>query len=194
MDAKARAERLKHWAERGLTLLNVAAMFVPGLDAVMLAVGAAQVMASIFHGFEAWSEADNAEAVAQVESLLVNLGGVIVIAGAAKVAKASGFVDWMQSIWVDGEQRLWHPQLEQYRSPVALPEGLLPDAEGILDHDARHFIKLADHLHEVTRDAEGHWRIVHPHDPQAYQPRIEGNGKGPGECSTNAHRTGAASH
>ncbi|MDF9619368.1 NEL-type E3 ubiquitin ligase domain-containing protein [Pseudomonas entomophila] len=178
MDAKARAERLAHWAERGLTLLNVAAVFVPGLDAVMLAVNAAQVMASIFHGFEAWSEGNNAEAVAQVESLLVNLGSVIVIAGAAKLAKASGFVDWMNSIWVDGEQRLWHPQLEQYRSPVALPEGLLPDAEGILAHDGRHFIELGDDVHEVARDAEGHWRIVHPNDPQAYQPRIEGNGKG----------------
>ncbi|QVM89234.1 hypothetical protein JYG34_14450 [Pseudomonas entomophila] len=177
-DAKARAERLGHWAERGLTLLNVAAMFVPGLDAVMLAVGAAQVMASIFHGFDAWSEGNNAEAVAQVESLLVGLGGVIVIAGAAKVAKASGFVDSMDSIWVDGEQRLWHPQLEQYRSSVALPEGLPPDAEGILDHDARHFIELVDDVYEVARDAEGHWRVVHPNDPQAYQPRIEGNGKG----------------
>ncbi|CAK15779.1 dermonecrotic toxin domain-containing protein [Pseudomonas entomophila] len=178
MDAKARAERLEHWAERGLTLLNVAAMFVPGLDAVMLAVGAAQVMASIFHGFEAWSEGDNAEAVTQVESLLVNLGSVIAIAGVAKLAKASGFVDWMDSIWLDGEERLWHPNLEQYRSPVELPADLQPDDEGILNHGARHFIERGNDLHEVAKDAQGHWRIVHPNDPQAYRPRLEGYGDG----------------
>lgn len=178
MDAKARAERLNHWAEAGLTLLNVAAMFVPGLDAVMLAVGAAQVMASIFHGFEAWSEGDNAEAVAQVESLLVNLGSVIAIAGVTKLVKASGFIDGMASIRLDGEERLWHPSLDQYRSPVELPADLQPDEEGILNHDGRHFIERGSDIHEVVQDAEGHWRIVHPDDPQAYRPRIEGYGDG----------------
>jgi len=178
IDARARRERLALWGERGLTLLGVAAMFVPGLDVAMLAVGAGQVMASIFHGFEAWSEGDNAEAVNQVESLLINLGSVVAIAGVAKLANASGFVDGMQSVWLDGEERLWHPQLEQYRSPVELPTDLQPDEQGIFRHDDRHFIDLDNTLHEIRQDPEGHWRVVHPANPRAYQPRLHGNGSG----------------
>ncbi|WP_181427864.1 dermonecrotic toxin domain-containing protein [Pseudomonas mosselii] len=178
IDAKARRERLMLWGDRGLTLLGVAAMFVPGLDVAMLAVGAGQVMSSIFHGFEAWSEGDNAEAVSQLESLLVNFGSVAAIAGAAKLAKASGFVDWMESLWLDGEERLWHPQLESYRSPVKLPVDLQPDDEGILQYDDRHFVELDDILHEVRKDVAENWRILHPQAPKAYQPRLHGNGKG----------------
>lgn len=178
VDAKARRERLALWGERGLTLLGVAAMFVPGLDVAMLAVGAGQVMASIFHGFESWSEGDNAEAVNQVESLLVNLGSVAAIAGVTKLAKASGFVDWMQSVWLDGEKLLWHPQLEQYRSPVELPADLQPDEQGIFRHDDRHFVDLDNTLHEIRQDPEGHWHVEHPADPRAYQPRLHGNGRG----------------
>ncbi|MBV4504699.1 hypothetical protein HU751_007545 [Pseudomonas sp. BW13M1] len=178
IDAKARRERLMLWGERGLTLLGVAAMFVPGLDVAMLAVGAYQIMGSIFHAFEAWSEGDNAQAVSQVESLLINLGSVVAIAGVAKLAKASGFVDWMESLWLDGEERLWHPQLEPYRSQVELPKELQPDDQGILQYDDRHFVELDDTLHEVRKDTAGDWRICHPEDPKAYQPRLLGNGKG----------------
>ncbi|WP_252089427.1 NEL-type E3 ubiquitin ligase domain-containing protein [Pseudomonas sp. MWU13-3659] len=178
MDAKARAERLEHWAEHGLTLLNVAAMLVPGLDAVMLAVGAAQIMASIFHGFEAWSEGDNAEATAQVEALLVNLGGVAAVAGAAKLVKASGFVDGLESITLEGEKRLWLPRLDHYRSPVELPTGLQADDEGILRHADRCFVELDGRTHEVHQATDGAWQIVHPSDPQAYRPRITSNGSG----------------
>ncbi|MDC0690916.1 NEL-type E3 ubiquitin ligase domain-containing protein [Mitsuaria sp. RG] len=178
IDTKAREERLMLWGERGLTLLGVAAMFVPGLDVAMLAVGAGQVMSSIFHGFEAWSEGDNAQAVSQVESLLVNLGSVVAIAGVARLAKASGFVDWMESLRLDDQERLWQPQLAPYRSPVELPVDLQPDDEGILQYDDRHFLELDDALHEVRKDAGGDWRILHPDDPQAYQPRLHGNGNG----------------
>jgi len=178
IDARARRERLALWRERGLTLLGVAAMFVPGLDIAMLAVCASQVMGSIFHGFEAWSEGNNAEAVNQVESLLVNLGSAAAIAGVAKLAKASGFVDGMQSVWLDGEERLWHPQPEHYRSPVELPADLQPDEQGIFRHDNRHFVDLDKTLHEICQDTDGHWRVVHPADPLAYQPRLHGNGSG----------------
>ncbi|UPF01812.1 hypothetical protein MXB02_14520 [Pseudomonas mosselii] len=178
VDAKARRERLMLWGERGFNLLGVAAMFVPGLDVAMLAVGAGQVMSSIFHGFEAWSEGDNAQAAGQVESLLINLGSVIAIAGVAKLARASGFVDGMESLWINGEQRLWHPQLQPYRSPVELPADLQPDNQGILQYDNRHFIELDDSLHEVRKHSDEDWRIVHPEDPQAYQPRLRGNGEG----------------
>ncbi|MFT0869215.1 NEL-type E3 ubiquitin ligase domain-containing protein [Pseudomonas sp. CAM1A] len=178
IDAKARRERLALWGERGLTLLGVAAMFIPGLDVAMLAVGAGQVMASIFHGFEAWSEGDNAEAVNQVESLLINLGSVAAIAGVAKLANASGFIDGMQSVCLDGKELLWHPQLEQYRSPVELPADLQPDERGIFHHDDRHFLDLDNTRHEIRQDPEGHWRVVHPADTRAYQPRLHGNDSG----------------
>ncbi|MDH0647889.1 NEL-type E3 ubiquitin ligase domain-containing protein [Pseudomonas sp. GD03858] len=178
LDAKAQKKRLAHWGEQGLTLLNVAAMFVPGLDVVMLAVGAVQIMSSIFHGFEAWSEGNNAEAVDQVESLLVNLGGMLVIGGAAKLIKASGFVDWMESIEVENEPRLWHAELENYRSTVKVTSDVRPDEQGLLHVNDRHFVELDGNLHEIRQDPQNAWRLVHPDDAKAYQPRLEGNGKG----------------
>ncbi|MDH0301542.1 MULTISPECIES: DUF6543 domain-containing protein [unclassified Pseudomonas] len=178
IDAKALRERLAHWGEQGLTLLNVAAMFVPGLDVAMLAVGAGQIMSSIFHGFEAWSEGDNASAVVQLESLMANLGSVAVIGGATTLLKASGLVDMMESIQVGGDERLWHPQLEHYRSRAEIPPGQEPDGEGLLHFDGRHFVELDSHLHELRHDPQSDWRLVHPEDPQAYQPLLKGNGRG----------------
>ncbi|MFF7109089.1 dermonecrotic toxin domain-containing protein [Pseudomonas sichuanensis] len=178
VDATARKKLLESWEELGLNVLNVAALLVPGLDVVMLGVFAIQVMDNIFHAFEAWKEGDYAEAVAQLESLALTAATVVVIGAAAKLIKASGFVDWLERITVEGKEKLWHPQLTAYRSQVALPAELKPNDQGMYRLDDKDFIRLDGETFEVQKNTRGNWELLHPQDPTAYRPPLHGNGKG----------------
>lgn len=178
VDAKLRKERLAFWEEAGMNLLNVAAMLVPGLDAVMLLVFAAQVLDNVYLAYEAWSEGDYAEAVAQLKALALTAGSIVVIGAAAAVVKASGFVDWLERVVFGGEELLWHPQLSPYHSQVELSPDLEPDAEGIHEVDGRHYVRLDGKACEVRKNAAGAWELVHASDQQAYRPVLHGNGRG----------------
>lgn len=177
-DAKARQALLDSWEDLGLNVLNVAALFVPGLDVVMLGVFAVQLMGDIFHAFEAWQEGDYAEAVAQVESLALTAATAVVIGAAAKLIKASGFVDWLERIILEGKEKLWHPELTSYRSQVAIPAELKPNDQGLYKLDEQFFIRLDGETFEVQKNAKEHWELLHPQDPTAYRPALHGNGKG----------------
>jgi hypothetical protein len=178
VDAEARLQRLEHLLSAGLDVLNVAAMFIPLLNPLMMVIGAAQIMSSVFQGIEAWEDDQRAEALAQVESLLVNLATVAGVAGGVALFKASGFVDAMRSIKVAGQERLWHADLSTYASDVELPDDLRPNALGQYHHNDKTYVRLGNDLYAHSQDNEGIWRIDHPGDPQAYRPALEHNGSG----------------
>ncbi|MGY2367183.1 hypothetical protein ACW9IO_31985, partial [Pseudomonas azotoformans] len=66
-------DRLMHWAEWGLNVLNVAAFFVPGLGEVMMAVTVVQLGYEVYQGIEAWSVGDSEEAWAHLTSVIQNV-------------------------------------------------------------------------------------------------------------------------
>ncbi|NIF27551.1 hypothetical protein F3J44_14370 [Pantoea sp. Tr-811] len=170
VDAKARVELFEHIASLGLDLANVAALFIPGLNTVMLAVGAAQLMESVFHGIEAWEQEDKAQAAAQLESVLLNIALMGAVAGGAALLKQSRFVDSLLRIEHAGGERLWHPDVHGYASPLTLPETLQANTSGQLLHEGRHYVRLDGQLYEQTQGADGQWRLEHPRDPEAYRP------------------------
>ncbi len=178
VNAKVRKERLAFWEEAGMNLLNVAAMLVPGLDAVMLLVFAAQVLDNIYLAYEAWSEGDYAEAVEQLKALALTAGSIVVIGAAAAVVKASGFVDWLERVVFGDEELLWHPQLTPYHSQVELSPDLEPDAEGIYEVNGQHYVRLDGKTCEVRKNAAGTWELVHASDHNGYRPILHGNGRG----------------
>lgn len=178
IDAQARLERLEHWADIGLTVLNMAAMFIPGLNPIMMAIGAAQLMGSVFHGIEAWEQGDNAEALAQVESIVVNVASIGLLGAGTALLASSGFVDAMRSVLVDGKELLWSPRLDDYQSPSRLPGEPEPDALGQYHADGRTYIRLDGRLHEVVQSADGTWQIEHPTQPNAPSVALEHNGEG----------------
>lgn len=178
VDAQARQRQFEHWLALGLDLLNVAAMFIPVLSPLMLAIGAAQVMGEVFHGIEDWEDGDTAQALAHVESLLLNVVAVATLAGGAAAIKASGFVEQMRSVFVEERELLWHPNLAPYRNDLQLPAGLEPNALGQYTSGGKTFIRLDGELFEQYQDADGQWRIRNPRDPAAYSPRLRHNGKG----------------
>lgn len=172
VDAKARNERLKHWFELGMNVLNVAAFFVPGLNPIMLGVFAYDLMSSVFTGFEAWEEGDTQQALAQLESLAINAAVIAGFAVGTKIVQASGFVDALKSVWHEDKEVLWHPDMKPYASTVAIPEGTQPDELGHVLIDGKSYLKLDGTLYEVFQDAEQQWRVRHPDDAQAYAPSL----------------------
>ena len=177
VDAKVRLRNLEHWFDLGMTVLNVAAMFVPCLNPIMLTIGAAQIMGSVFEGISAWEEGDNAQALAQLESVLLNVAVVGALGAGGAVLKASGFVDGMQSIIKDGKDYLWSGALDDYASQASLPEHLEPDAQGRYSLEGRYYVKIDGKLYEQVQE-DGRWRIAHPQNSQAYRPPLQGNGEG----------------
>lgn len=176
VDARVRLRNIEYWLDLGMTVLNVAAMVVPCMNPIMLAIGAAQIMDNVFEGISAWEEGDNEEAVAQLESVLMNVVMVAAVGGGAVALKASGFVDAMQSVVKDGKDYLWSATLKDHASPVSI-EHLEPDAQGRYTIDGRHYIRIDGTVYEQVQ-ARGQWRIPHPQDPQAYRPLVRDNGAG----------------
>jgi len=177
VDARVRLQNIEYWLDLGMTVLNVAAMVVPCLNPIMLTLGAAQIMGSVFEGISAWEEGDNAEAAAQLESVLLNIVTVAAVGGGAVALKASGFVDAMQSIVKDGKDYLWNATLKDHASPVSIGEDLEPDVQGRYTVDGRYYIRIEDVVYEQLQE-RGQWRILHPQEPQAYRPVVRDNGAG----------------
>lgn len=161
-------------------MLNVAAFFVPGLNEIMLAVVGAQLMDTFFHGVEAWEDGENAEAVAQLASLAMNLAQFGALGAAGAALRSSAFVDGMVRVTLpNGEPRLWKPDLTGYSSSHALPADLAPNALGQYQVGDRHFIRLDGKVYEQRFDAElKQWRIKHPNDSNAYEPTLRHNDNG----------------
>ncbi|CAI3806175.1 hypothetical protein GLGCALEP_03957 [Pseudomonas sp. MM221] len=177
VDARVRLQNIEYWLDLGMTVLNVAAMVVPCLNPIMLTIGAAQIMGSVFEGISAWEEGDNQEAVSQLESVLLNIVTVAAVGGGAMVLKASGFVDAMQSIAKDGQDYLWSATLKDHASPVTIAEHLEADEQGRYTMDGRHYLRIDGIVYEQVEE-RGQSRIAHPHDPQAYRPIVRDNGAG----------------
>ncbi len=178
VDAQAAIERYLHWLNIGLTVINVAAIFIPALTPLMLTLAAEQMMEDVFYGIEAWEDGDNAEALAHVGSILINLATTAAIGGSAAAIKRSGFVDAMYRAWGEQKERLWSPSLKPYRQDVPQLASLSPDADGIYTVQGRQYVRIEGNTHEVVADEQGQWRVRNPNDTNAYQPRLLGNGSG----------------
>lgn len=178
VDAKARQERLAHWLETGLSVLNIAAFFIPGLNAVMTGVFAYQLMGSVFSGFHAWEEGDAAQAVGQLESLAINAAVIAGFAVGARLVQRSGFVDALRSVWHEDRELLWHPEMARYISTTALPKDAEPDALGLYPIDDKTYWVADGDVFEVFQGPDSQWRVRHPSDPEAYAPPLQHHGDG----------------
>ncbi|MGF6589984.1 dermonecrotic toxin domain-containing protein [Pseudomonas sp. 2835] len=178
-DYQARLQRLDSWLEIALDVLNAAAFVVPGLNEVMLAVTGAQLMGNLFHGVQAWEAHETAEAVAQLESLALNLGLFAGLAAAGVALQPSAFVDRMHSVELaDGQTRLWKADLSGYANQVQIPDSVQANDLGQYLHEGRYYLRLNEHWYEQRQTDSGQWCLVHPTDPQAYEPVLRHNGQG----------------
>ncbi|WGV20117.1 leucine-rich repeat domain-containing protein [Pseudomonas putida] len=182
-DANARARRLEEWESLGLDALNIAAFFIPGAGTLMLAVTACQLLGEAFEGYEAWQEGDRHLALRHLEAVGLNLAMIGGFAAAGKVIPKlfnSPLMENLQQVCGnDGRYRLWNEDLTPYRSAVALPPTLQPNALGQYLYQGRHFIRMDGHLFEQRFDHElQQWRLIHPEKPDAWQPPLAHNAEG----------------
>nr|WP_314617532.1 DUF6543 domain-containing protein [uncultured Pseudomonas sp.] len=177
VDAQVRLRNLAYWFDIGLNVVNVAAMFVPCLNPIMLTLGASQILQSVFEGVSAWEDGDSAQALAQLESVLLNVAVVGAVGVGGVALKASGFVDGLQSIVKDGKEQLWSGTLKGYANAQSIPEHLEPDAQGRYTLEGRYYVRMEGELFEQVQQ-DGRWQVNHPQDPQAYRPALLGNGEG----------------
>ncbi|WP_313738842.1 NEL-type E3 ubiquitin ligase domain-containing protein [Pseudomonas sp.] len=178
VDRAVRLKQLAHWLDVGLTVLNVAAMCVPALNPLMMVISAAQITDSVFEGVSAWEEGDNARAMAQLESILLDVVSAAGIVGGSVALTASGFVDALRSIRVGAGERLWQPNLQGYESeadPLLLGSR---NAAGQYMQDGRTYVRIDDRLYEQYQEHDGTWRVRHPRDASAYAPALAHNGEG----------------
>ncbi|MGY2041630.1 NEL-type E3 ubiquitin ligase domain-containing protein [Pseudomonas pergaminensis] len=182
VDHTAWIDRLMHWAEWGLNVLNVAAFFVPGLGEVMMAVTVVQLGYEVYQGIEAWSVGDSEEAWAHLTSVIQNvayMAALGAVAGKAPPILPSKFVNGMARVKSPfGKLRLWHPDLAAYKSNVSL-KGLTPNALGQYEIARKTYIALDGNTYETIFDpAANHWRIKHPYAIDTYEPILRHNGHG----------------
>lgn len=183
VDRKAFEELLEHCASWGLDILNVMAFFIPGLDAVMLAVMAAQLCYEINEGFEALSVGDLDSAWAHFESVALNVAFVAVAAavhGALPTIKPSSLVDSMDRVTLpSGEEKLWKPDIRAYESDAVIASDVQPNAQGQYLMGDKTYIKQGGKFYEQSYDAQTDtWRLKHPNNPDAYQPLLRHNKQG----------------
>ncbi|MBD8472723.1 hypothetical protein IFT98_04140 [Pseudomonas sp. CFBP 8770] len=183
IDADQRQARWSEWLEEGVSLMNLAALFIPALGEVMAPVIAQQLISEVYHGVEAWEDGRTHEAFEHFKGIVGNLALAMVAHGVAAdfgtTYRSDGVVEEMQPVRLpDNSQRLLHPDLQGYRA-ADLPPAVEPDGNGVYRYLGKTFIKLDDHIHEVQLNAEqteGH--LLHPSASTAYRPSVRSNGAG----------------
>lgn len=182
LDSAQRLERWEGWLQNGVSLLNLAALFIPALGVVMLPVMAQQMLSEVYHGVEAWEDGRTEEALEHLKGILTNVALVVVTHAIAEDLGSTyeAPLDTLEPVTLaNGQRRLLHPDLAGYASDTVLPADVPADSEGLYNQGGRQFVKLDDTVYEARRDTPAdNPRIVHPTDTQAYRPALRSNGAG----------------
>ncbi|QXH49802.1 hypothetical protein KSS94_17865 [Pseudomonas fakonensis] len=185
VDAAASSARLKALESAGLVLLNLAALFVPGVGEVLLADFIRRTLVETFEGIDDWSQGHQHEALEH----LLNVAQSVVMAGTTVVAAGavrSAFVDGLVPVNADdGAQRLWSDDLAHYADDSP-PDNLLEQDDGLLSDGRSHWWRDAEGVHyRVVRSPRGSgWQLRHATREPGYAPRLEGNGERAWRLST----------
>ncbi|MDD1016429.1 leucine-rich repeat domain-containing protein [Pseudomonas rubra] len=183
VDREAWLADLEHYRDLGLSMLNVAAFFVPGLGEVLMVSQGAQLVGDIFHGIHAWEDGDRREALEHLKSVGVNLaiaaGLGVVGTRVATALNPPALVESLVPIELaQGPRRLWQPDLASYRQDIELPSELAPNAEGQYRVDNKQYIRVGEGVFEQYRPQPSQpWRLKDPHE-RGYEPPLAHNGQG----------------
>jgi len=180
IDRQEHRDYLQSLGNIGLNLLNVAALFVPGLGEAMLAVAGAQMISTIYNGIEDWRHDEREQALKGLIGVTLNLaliGGITVVAH--RFAGAGLVKELKQVTLPSGESTLWRPDLAPYAQSPALPDGVQPNASGLYEINERQYLKQDERFYEAELNPQGNrGRIKHPNRPGQYSPVFWHNGAG----------------
>ena len=173
----------------GSDLFNAALLvitpFVPVLGELMLAYTAYKLADELLESIVELSEGQVSEAGEHFVNVLIDVVQLAAMGVGGELAKevlykSSPFVDSLKAVNVEGNTRLWSPDLAPYaRQDLALPSEVKPDALGVREYQEHKEISVNDQRFLVEHDAQNNtYRIKHPTRPKAYSPIVEPNGSG----------------
>ena len=163
--------------------LTVVTPFVPFLGELMLAYTAYQLSSELIEGVVDLAEGQFKEAAEHLVGVTRDVVQLTTFAAGTAVGaelRRSLFVDNLRVVDVNGQPRLWNPDLVPYaRHDLQLPAEVRPDALGLHTHRAQRILRLEDRHYVVKHDpASDTFRVQHPNRPDAYAPRLDHNDSG----------------
>lgn len=194
VDQKARWafwDSVESIAKSILNVVSFVAMpFVPFLGELMMAYMAYQLLDEAFEGIIEWAQGQTAEAfdhLVGVGETLIQLGlfavgGSIVASEFRQVLPREivQFIDKFEPVpGPNGKTLYWKPNLTGYTQKIPLAETSRPNALGLHQHEGKQVLPLEGEHFLVSEDplTRTH-RIDHPTRPDAYKPKLRGNGDG----------------
>lgn len=175
-DHAALLAKIAGWLGMGISVLNLAALFVPALGEVMMVIGGAQLLGEFLEGVHAANEGDAEAAIEQLFDVLENLAQVAVL-GAASLGEAPGPLHDWHLVRQGGRQRLWQGDLSPFSRPEPWPDGTPAAADGLHDWEGSRWLQHEGKALPLQPETNGRWRLAkargHQHQPQLLQ-----NGQG----------------
>lgn len=189
LDEREREQRWQLYKTAGLLLINVAALFVPVLGDLMLAVAIGDMLKEVYEGVEDWTQGDVDHAREHLlnvaRDLAVNtavVAGVAAVRAAARrlsAATLAHFEGFEPISRDDGTARLWNKNLEYYEHGAVGEHRFTVDGQGFFRINGRQHVEVNGKHYPVEFDAvHRQWRIPHPHRPQAFKPALLHNNEG----------------
>ncbi|MFI7838225.1 NEL-type E3 ubiquitin ligase domain-containing protein [Pseudomonas asiatica] len=161
LDRKAQEAHQQRLVAEGWTLATVAGVFIPALNALLLAVMVWDLLGELFQAVEDWREGDTSAAMEHVLSVTKDLAVIGVTAVVWREAsRAWAALDqWVPARLEDGSEKLWNGDLVPFRS-AALPAGEVADAMGIYRTQDRSWMTMDGHNYEIVQRADEEWQLA----------------------------------
>ncbi|AMA45271.1 dermonecrotic toxin domain-containing protein [Pseudomonas alabamensis] len=170
-DADAQWALIERWLGIGLTVLNLAALLVPGLGETMLVVGGAQLVDEFLEGIEAANDRDVDAALSHLFDVFENLAQMAALGAAATYVEPLGVLhDWIP-IGEASSARLWHGSLEPFTRPGGWPRQAPALSQMPVQWQGRQWIDLDGHPCAIKPAPDGSWRLI-PLNGRGHQPAL----------------------
>ncbi|MBF8668113.1 hypothetical protein IR012_24675 [Pseudomonas putida] len=161
LDRKAQEAHRQRLVAEGWTLATVAGVFIPALNALLLAVMVWDLLGELFQAVEDWREGDTSAAMEHVLSVakdLAVIGTTAVVWREASRAWAA-LDQWVPARLEDGTEKLWNADLVPFRS-AAPPADEVADAMGIYRAQDRSWMIMDGHYYEIVQRADEEWQLA----------------------------------
>lgn len=176
-DAAAQLAQIEHWLGVGMTVLNVAGLFVPGLGETLLVTGGAQLVDEFLEGVHAANEGDAEAAISHLFDVFENLVQFAALGAVAGFAEPQGILHDWHLIGSGEQQRLWHGELHPFTRPQPWPTQPLADSLGLRTWQGDRWWLHEGRATQVQQGADGTWQLAEVAG-QRHTPKLLGNGQG----------------
>ena len=178
-DRQASEQRRMRWKAAGLSLANLAGLFIPVVGALLLGQLVVQATVEVYEGVADWLHGHQHEALEHMlgvaETLAVTAALGVGVAVVARGFAASDFVRGLEPVTLDGQgPRLWANDLSAYETAAV---DARMQSEGLHGAGEQRWMRVGQRYYEVHRPSPGAgWRLRHPRGG-AFGPEVVFNGE-----------------